>query len=261
MTPVHSIIIASVLVITATASMAHAEMILFNDIAPVVKYWPGFENNTNDDNRDTIGRPDLVGGAFSIEGQSVTGIHLNYASTHRWLIPGDWFFDVDSDNNWDYVLHNNIGGVELGPYGSADTYALYSVGFDFAINTPLGDGDNPSPYVTAFAGGQGHREDHPVQANIEAGLFDFSLIKTIDFTGWDYSRYGPYSVTWSDFSIPIGPAGDMEFTYGFAMTCANDVLYGTVHAPEPSTFLLLFGGLIGLAGCVMHNRRQNQQLS
>lgn len=237
-----------------SASLAQAELVSFGDN---VKYWEGFGNRYGDDRYDVIGNPDITGGNFVFSGHVLTGISINYTTTNRLLIPGDWFFDVDKDNNWDYVLHNDIPSYkQVGPYASTSSYSLYSVDFDFAIDSPLASWFRTSPYDKSFAGGYDYRENHPVQANVDSSKYDFTLLQTISFTGWEYSGTGPYTSTWSGFGIDLNNFAGEDFTYGFAMTCANDVLFGSapVPAPEPSTWIL-FG--TGLGALMLARRKRN----
>jgi hypothetical protein len=239
-----------------SASLAQAEVVSFGDN---VKYWEGFGNRYGDNRYDVIGNPDITGGNFIFSGHVLTGISINYTSTDRLLIPGDWFFDVNQDNKWDYVLHNDIPSYKnVGPYASTNSYSLYSVDFDFAIDSPLASWRRSSPYDESFAGWYGYREDHPVQANVDSSKYDFTLLQSISFTGWEYTGTGPYTSTWSGFGIDLTEFLGEEFTYGFAMTCANDVLFGSapIPSPEPSTWIL-FGSGLGMLMLARRKRNDN----
>ena len=239
-----------------SASLAQAEVVSFGDN---VNYWEGF-GNRYDDRYDVIGNPDITGGNFVFSDHVLTGVSINYNTTNKLLIPGDWFFDVDQDNNWDYVLHNNIPSYkEVGPYDSSNSYSLYSVDFDFAIDSPLASWRKSSPYDESFARWyDSYREDHPVQANVDSSKYDFTLLQTISFTGWEYTGTGPYTATWSGFELDLTEFLGKEFTYGFAMTCANDVLFGSapIPSPEPSTWIL-FGSGLGMLMLARRKRKDN----
>lgn len=243
------------------APYALAYSVAFEDNA---NYWEGFGNDhytyswgtgwTAQNESDVIGTPDLTGGNFVYDGHTLVGIELNYASTSREVMPGDWFFDFNQDNVWDYVLHNDIKRYCWG--GISYSYQLYSVS--------LGYGDKASEDWTDeyrksyWPWGYEGRYDHPVQALIDEGAEG----EDVAFSGWQYWRVSedhPGLSVWSGIDLDLSKYSNDSFTYGFAMTCANDVLYGEslVPAPEPSTFLLLgFGGL----GLLFYGRKRRRSL-
>lgn len=228
----------------AQAPLAMADTVSFTD---TTKYWDGFANRTrgwnSQNGKDVIGTPNLTGGTFTIEGNALTAIALNYASTSRDVIPGDWFFDLNSDGEWDYVLHHTSTTTQQWNWWSwcCETtttwgdYALYAVSLDY---------DDWGSYIKSFwPDGYEGRFDHPALANVEDG----DLLEYADFSGWNY-RWGDTAV-WDGFSLDLSDYLGQEITYGFAMTCANDVLLGTftVSTPEPGTLVLLGLGLMVLA--------------
>ncbi|WP_319584204.1 PEP-CTERM sorting domain-containing protein [uncultured Pseudodesulfovibrio sp.] len=221
-------------------------------------YWDGFENTYRggrQNSQDVIGTPDLTGGNFIYDGHTLTGIELYYTSTSRAISPGDWFFDFDQDQNWDYVLHQSVQHTRRGSYL---VYNLYNVD-----GWGLGYGDEASwywkwEYQESYGRGGEIRYDHPVKALIPW----WAEGEAVDFSGWDYgevSEDSPGKSVWSGIDLDLLAFDGASFTYGFAMTCANDVLFGQsmVPAPEPSTFLLLgFGGL----GLLLYRRKKSRSL-
>lgn len=212
---------------------AFAYSVPFTD---TVNYWDGWGNDSKYNGSDTVGTPNLTGGAFIYEDHTLVGIDLNYATTHDVLTPGDWFFDFDQDGYWDYVLHHwlqTYNGQVLNDYG----YGLYAVHLDAS--------DEDSYVMSFWPDRYDGRDDHPALADLsETGIVDYD----VSFSGWLYSGASPYTSSWSDFAIDLNDYKGQTFTYAFAMTCANDVLYGEsrVPAPEPGTFILLGLGLLGV---------------
>jgi len=259
------------------APYALAYSVSFGDDA---KVWDGYQNSDYDwnghgwvpqNNRDVIGTPDLSGGNFIWEGHTLTGIELSYSSTDSNLTPGDWFFDFDQDNSWDYVLHNNVGlkaetkwvgywfwkhEVETGGTVTEgpNAYGLYGVDLPYGTDefgNAIMDG-----YVESFwPDGQEGRHDHPVMADLSD-----DPDHPVTVSEWIKDTSGmPGTTTWSGIDLDLLAYEGDTFTYAFAMTCANDVLFGKamVPSPEPSSFLLLgFGGL----GLLLYGRKRKRAL-
>ncbi|OIQ52269.1 PEP-CTERM motif protein [Pseudodesulfovibrio hydrargyri] len=237
------------------APYARAYSVAFGDD---VNYWSGYGNRNRDvvngwwvpqNNRDVIGTPDITGGNFIFDGHTLSGIQLNYSSTSRSLVPGDWFFDTNQDGAWDYVLHHTLrvfgdGSISREEFG----YGL------FALDDLSYENGNRVGYQESFwpRGAEG-RHDHPVRAWVDLD----DVLSDVGYDGWDYwiAENSLGETNWSDINLDF--SGIRAFTYGFAMTCGNDVLFGEalVPAPEPSTFLLLgFGGL----GLLLYGRRRKR---
>ncbi len=260
------------------APYALAYTVSFGDESNV---WDGYGNNEYDWNgynlvpqnsKDVIGTPNLTGGNFVWEGHTLTGIELSYSSTDSRLTPGDWFFDFDQDNHWDYVLHNNVeikaqtewvgwwwwarevetgGMVTEGP----NAYGLYEVD-DLEYGTDIDGNPIMDGYVKSFWPDDSEgRHDHPVMADLSS-----DADHPVSVTEWIKDTSGmPGTTTWSGIDLSLLDFEGGTFTYAFAMTCGNDVLFGEsyVPSPEPSTFLLLgFGGL----GLLLYSRKRKRAL-
>jgi hypothetical protein len=252
------ILILSSFVCFLCASTAGAGTVSFGDTA---NYWPGWnntKNGTGDDSQDTIGEPDFTGGTatFSSTGK-LTGLSFtvsNPVAPSSWnanISPGDLFIDVNSDQNWDYVVHlTGISGWQAGHLSTVVGQGSYSI---YAVNIPLG---STSAYVLSGTDNSGLwsgfliRDGHPV--TLSNGSLPTSSYGTVDFSGWGTDPSFDFS------KLPNGGLTFSNLTIGWTVNCANDVLYEHIKpVPEPATMLLLGTGLIGLAGYRARRRAKN----
>ena len=201
-----------------------------------VHTWPGYQNGTSDDGRDTIGHPDLQGGVAVFENGLLTSIRIDYigpfslaASGRGTVIPCDLFIDVGGDGNWDYVMR-----LVAAPQTPVADYAALEI-LDVSGETEA--------YLWSGTDNQGHwrgfliRDDHPYAW---AGGGD--LFGTGSLTAPSLLATGTQSLF---FHFDVGIRTGDEVIIGFAASCANDVLYERISAPvpEPSAALLFAAGL------------------
>ncbi len=224
---------------------SNAAVYTFGDDAT---YWPGWGYAGDDDNtRDVIGSPDLTGGEVIINDQGLLEkITFNYDTVGSEYSAGDLFIDVDADQIWDYVVHNEY------EYADPDTHwhgilssTLYEV--NIALNS------QDAYYLSDYTwGGPSYRNSHPT---VLKDLTGASYIGNVNVTDFNNSQ-APGTVIFDFTNITSGTNFDWsQATIGFTTTCANDVIYETVNGgshtqvPEPATVMIVGLGLLGLGIC------------
>lgn len=212
---------------------ANAATFSFGDTA---NYWSGFSNGTSDDGADAIGVPNITGGRAILDPSGdLTRVEIDYtaalspvASGTGHVIPGDLFLDAGADGSWDYVLQLVASAdTAIGNYGSATI-------LDISAATPsfiLSGSDN-----TGHWAGYLIRDAHP---------YAWSGAGTAVGTG----SLDPFNelASGGTLGFNLGTlAVGTQLRIGWAVSCANDVLYQSVAVPESSTVLLMTSGLLGL---------------
>ena len=87
------------------AGVARAEILSFS-FGDSSYYWPGWNNGTGDDTKDTIGTPNFIGGKAVIENGLLTDLVFDRTagtSLYSLLSPGDLFIDFDTYMQYTYM--------------------------------------------------------------------------------------------------------------------------------------------------------------
>jgi hypothetical protein len=218
-------------------AQANALTVPFGDTA---NYWPGYGNGPLDDNVDTIGAPNLLGGRAILNGSGLlTRVEIDYTGPFSppvgsgnpgHVIPGDLFLDKDADGDWDYVMRL-VASPEtaVANYASLTILDVSSV-LPVYINTA---GDNAGWWAGYLI-----RDAHPYAWNAGG-----TVVGTGSLDPYNQLSGGTVTLGFNLSGLAVGS----QVRIGFAENCANDVLYQTVAVPEPSTALILGAGLLLLA--------------
>jgi hypothetical protein len=219
------------------AAPAGAASVPFGDS---VRYWAGYANGTSDDAKDTIGHPDVTGGAAGFAGGQLVSVRIDYTGPFSLaapgqngsVIPGDLFLDAGADGDWDYVIE-----VVSGPQSPASFEKL----------SILDVADLAPSYLLSGSDGSGHwqgygiRDRHPYAwsgGGTAVGVA--SLVADGLLAGGSHSLL---------FSLGQGLDLGTSFVIAFAPSCANDVIFERVNAPvpEPGAALLFGAGALWVA--------------
>jgi hypothetical protein len=230
------VIVSAAFLVLLLSPKAEAGSFTFGDTS---LKWTGSAWSSVAGTPDTFGTPDILGGSgtYSASGY-LSSISFNYIQnfTNDHVAPGDLFIDANADGFWDFVV-NGYNNINAGSYG------LYSIHLAENVNS----GYIHSQDAWTWAGGI--RTDHPVAVDVTG----MTPIEQVTRNAWTNVTGGPYTLTYTipDLKVLLGSS----FTVSFMPNCANDVLYETVNTvPEPSTLLLLGGGMLVAAGFVRRKK-------
>lgn len=210
-------------------------------------YFPGWGNGTDDDSRDVIGLPDILGGKLIYDDNyHLVSIQFSFIVTQEqnlWsrLTPGDLFIDLGADQTWDYTV---------GTFGATDWNNVAVNG----VSVPLAGPGYVMSGADGLWNGYNIRDDHPIA--VEGGI----PYSSASFSGWPPGV--PEDVVWvtylfdPEFSIDIRNG----LIVGWTLNCANDVLYEKIdipliYIPEPATLILLGIGVLFIV--LLIKRRKN----
>lgn len=227
------ILAVSLIVTLAMTQLAQATPVT-STYLDEAKNWAGWTALTND-NIDPWGTPDIKSTSVTMDMGRLTNISFNLNSHNFGVTSGDLFIDTGANQSWDYVVRSL--GATLN--GSA-TFALYQ------FSTPIGI-HAANTYAMSHNGGapaSTYRSELPIGLLTTQG--GALLPQTVDYTA-DASKIS------FDFGALSPLFFDRDFIIGYAVSCANDVIYQQVPVPEPGTMVLLGAGLLGL---VVYSKRR-----
>ena len=244
--------------------------------------WDGWTNGSSEDDKDSLGLPDVFSWDFTVNNNVLESIQFDYNrgnptynnKTYGWITtawgllqPGDLFIDIvtqgQSNTAWDYVFvqqeshvsgrtdgANTLSGVTPGLYQFSSPLDVTPAGTFGAVDYPyMVTTADPGPW-----GGGWNIRDHHAWA-----LKNMSLVSQVsgDNSSFSWDRLGDISLgtvgqaLFGGLGISLDPNTVEGIHIGFAFNCANDVVYdGTSvpleSVPEPGTLLLMSSGLAGV---------------
>lgn len=213
--------------------------------------WTATANN----NVDPLGVPSITSTSVTMDeftllkivfnGTGITG-HVNT------VFSGDLFIDANADQTWDYVVRG------LGKTLNAASPLSLDL---FAFSTPLAihaaDTYVLSSYNPFDATNTSDATNYHLRSGLPVGLLPAVVGRDIGDVKYSSNGTG-ISFDFAAFNNNNSPLTfGADFIIGYAVTCANDVVYQEVPVPEPGTMMLLGLGMLGMA--VYGKRRMNKE--
>ncbi len=219
-------------------------------------FWPTWNNEDPNDQTDVIGNPDFLGGTVTIENGILQEIVINYSANGNYK-PGDLFIDINADRVWDYFVNvygktccgcgcgcgckhgGSCGGCNCSHCGKCKNQCNYYTVYD--ISVPVDKSLSSNSYIlSAYSSSGNYRDDHPIA--IDQNKVSKTFVGCVSFSGWNYQKGSSIfaSTVYSTVELHL----PNQFTIGWTVECANDVIYETI--PEPATFLLVGAAFLGV---------------
>lgn len=183
-------------------------------------------------------------------GRGDDGLFAGYTAGRRGIGYGDLFLAGAWTPQTPTSQDDHANGT-LWSYGFSLDDRWMSSGTGSGTLYALGSGDNAADALLSddFMTGAVYRNGQEVAVNTaSAGV---SAVGSGSWTIDAINRLVTFNIDLAGTSLLSGP----ELAFHWGMTCANDVIEGSVKVPEPPAMALLMAGLLGVAATRLTRRR------